>query len=288
MRWANELLGSMPTVQTNDIQTYYERAGEGPPVVFVHGAMVDHGLWAPQVDALADQFTVVSYDVRGHGRTGGSPVDTYSIALFAEDLDALITALDLDRPVICGLSMGGAIAQTYATAFPERLSGLVLADTFTGGGQGLADRLQWAMLRATILPARLFGYERVERVMVRLQERMNRGVSGDYQKIEGIRVTSPPMATTEFAKVVRAISRFGRSQLDLAGVTVPTLVLCGEDDAGFIKRHTTSIARAIPTAELLVVPDAGHASNLDNPAFVTDALRTFLSERLAPAESVGP
>jgi pimeloyl-ACP methyl ester carboxylesterase len=61
----------MPTVRTNDIETYYERRGEGPPVVFVHGAIVDHSQWDPQLDALSGDYTTVAYDVRGHGRTGG-------------------------------------------------------------------------------------------------------------------------------------------------------------------------------------------------------------------------
>ena len=98
----------MPTVRTNDIETYYERRGSGPPLVFVHAAILDHAQWDPQVDALSDQYTTVAYDVRGHGRTGGSARNRYSIDLFADDLDALITALDLDDPVVVGLSTGAA------------------------------------------------------------------------------------------------------------------------------------------------------------------------------------
>jgi len=267
----------MPTVETNGIETYYERRGDGPPVVFVHGAIVDHTQWAPQLDALADEYIVVAYDVRGHGRTGGSNRETYSVDLFAEDLAALIDALDLDRPVVCGLSMGGCIAMTYAGRYPDELSGLVLADTFGPVPLTLGERIQREALRLTIPPARLIGYERVERAMVWLQRRVaGEGVAGDYDRIEAIRERGPTMSTAEFAKVIRALATFDRTAVDLGAIDVPTLTLYGEHDAGFVRRQTRSLGSLIGHATLLVVPHAGHASNLDNEAFVDGAIRGHL------------
>jgi pimeloyl-ACP methyl ester carboxylesterase len=133
----------MPKVRTDDIETYYERRGSGPVIVFVHGAIVDHSQWTPQLEALSNENTTIAYDVRGHGRTGGSETDSYSIDLFAEDLEAFTTALDLDKPVLCGLSMGGCIAQAYAARYPERIGGLVLADTFTPELLDWRERLQF-------------------------------------------------------------------------------------------------------------------------------------------------
>ena len=79
-------------------------------MVFVHGAILDHSQWDPQIEALRTSFTTYAYDVRGHGRTGGSDRGVYSIDLFADDLAAFIDALGLERSVICGLSAGGCIA----------------------------------------------------------------------------------------------------------------------------------------------------------------------------------
>ena len=76
----------MSTVKTSDIETYYERQGEGPPVVFAHGAIVDHSQWDPQYDALSDDCETVAYDVRGRGRTGGSPRGRCSTDRFTDDL----------------------------------------------------------------------------------------------------------------------------------------------------------------------------------------------------------
>ncbi|ELZ22269.1 alpha/beta hydrolase fold protein [Halosimplex carlsbadense 2-9-1] len=277
----------MPTVRTNDIETYYERRGEGPPVVFVHGAIVDYSQWDPQLDALSDEYTTIAYDVRGHGRTGGSQRGRYSVDLFADDLDALLDALEIDEAVLCGLSTGGCIAQVYAARHPDRVAGLVLADTFAPEYLSVGERLQRSLaLRATVPFVRLFGYERVERWMVRLQERISgEGVSGDYGNIERIRETGPKMATDEFAKVIGAVAGFHRTEVRFHAISAPTLVLYGEHEAPFMRRQAEHLATEIGGATLHAVPGAGHASNLDNPEFVTEAVRKLLAQAY-PSEAV--
>jgi pimeloyl-ACP methyl ester carboxylesterase len=270
----------MPTIRTNGVETYYERRGSGPPVVFVHGAILDHSQWDPQTEELSDDYTVLAYDVRGHGRTGGSALPSYSVELFAEDLRALVDALELDRPVVCGLSTGGCIAQVYATRYPDQLSGLVLADTFA---PPLLSRGEWlqrsVLLRATVPFVRLLGYERVERAMVWLQERLaGEGVSGDYGNVEALRARGPRMTTSEFAKVVRAVASFHETELDLADVAIPTLVLYGEHEPAFIRHHSLRLGEGLPDASVRMVPGAGHASNMDDPDFFSGALREFLAD----------
>lgn len=268
----------MPTLQTNGVETYYERRGEGPSVVFVHASVLDHSQWDGQVAALADDYTTVAYDVRGHGRTGGSAAESYSIGLFAEDLHALVEGLDLDRPVVCGHSMGGLVAQRYAATYPDEVGGLVLADTWTPPILGVDDWfVRRLMLNAAVLPARLFGYERVERAHVWLYERLFAGSSGQYGRIVDLREGMAPMATDEFVKVIRATTGDHESSIDLPTIPVPSLVLFGADDLPFVKRHAAELAARIPSASVTEVPRAGHASNLDNPEFFTATLREFLA-----------
>lgn len=271
----------MPTVATNGIRTHYERRGDGPPIVFVHGAAVDSRQWEPQLDALADGYTVVAYDVRGHGRTGGSAEQSYSVDLFAEDLAALIDALDLDRPIVCGHSTGGCIAQVHAARHAEDLGGLILADTFAPEILSRGEWLQRSLLlRATIPPTRLVGYERVERAMVWLQERVQgEAISGDYDAIRRLREEGPRMTTAEFAKVIRAVVDFADAEIDFGAITLPALVLYGENDAGFVRRHAERFGDALPDATVRSIPDAGHAANLDNSAAFTDAVRSYAAER---------
>jgi len=270
----------MPTVRTNDVETYYERRGSGPVVLFVHAAIIDHSQWDPQVERLCDEYTTIAYDLRGHGRTGGSARGAYSIDLLADDLDALVTALGLDRPVVCGLSTGGCIAQVFAAIHPDRLSGLVLADTFS---PELFDRREWfqrsLLLRATIPPTRLVGYERVEKALVRLQELIEgTRAGGDYRKVEELRREGPGMTTDEFAKVIRAVASFHETTVDLSSIAVPTLVLYGEEEPLFVRRHAPTLGAEIPNATVREVPGAGHASNLDDPEFFTDAVRELLAQ----------
>lgn len=278
----------MPTIQTNDITTHYETRGDsGPPIVFVHGAILDHSQWMGQVEALADEFTTYTYDVRGHGRTGPTDRDTYSIELLADDLHAFITELGLERPVLCGLSMGGCIAQVYAATHPESISGLVLAGTFTPDYLTLGDRIQRGLiLPAAVYPVHLVGYERVERVIVWLNETFGQsGSSGEYERIQAIREDSPSIETGEFAKTMRALRDYHGASIDYTAITVPTLVLHGENEPGFIERHAERLAALIPDASLRAVPGAGHASNLDNPTFYEDTIREFARSVTATSDS---
>ena len=278
----------MPTVRTGDVETYYERRGDGPPVVFVHAAVTDHGQWLPQLEALSDEYATIAYDVRGHGRTGGSARGTYSIDLLADDLEAFVDALALETPVVVGISTGGCIAQVYAARHPERISGLVLADTFTSDVLDWRDRVQFAALKATIPPARLVGYARVERAKNWIHERFDAGASGEYERIERLREGTPRMETDEFAKVIRALARFPEMDVDLSAITVPTLVVYGENELGFVRRHVRRMGAEIPNATVREVPDAGHAANLDDPGFFTSAVREFLAERVfGEASDVG-
>lgn len=275
----------MGTVRTNGITTHYERYGEGPAMVFIHGSIVDRSMWAAQVEALADDYTVISYDMRGHGHTGPSTVDPYTIGLFADDLAALVDALALDRPVLCGLSMGGLVAQTYAARHPDRVSGLVLADTFT---PPVRSRGEWFLRRVVLpfltYPVRLVGYERVEKANVWVTERFFAGAGGDYGNVKALREDAPEMTTREFVKVIGAMTRFHEASVELGALSMPTLVIYGENELPFVKRHAAALAAALPDVTVKAVPGGGHASNLDNPAFFTDALREFLGRAHATAD----
>jgi pimeloyl-ACP methyl ester carboxylesterase len=268
----------MPTIQTNGIETYYERRGEGPPIVFVHGAMLDHSMWEPQIERFAETYETIVYDLRGHGRTGGSEVSSYSADLWADDLHSLIEGLGLERPVVCGHSLGGMVAQVYATKYPDGLSGLVLADTFVPERLHWSERLNALMLWSTIIPVRLFGLARIQRVMLRITTLFDdEDAAGDYATIERLQSEMPPIPAEEFAKIVRAILAFYRQgEGDYRSIAVPTLVMHGENTMGISRRHCEKLAREIPDASLRVVPGGGHASNLDDPEFYSDAIAELL------------
>lgn len=269
----------MPTIQTDDIETHYEWRGDGPPIVFVHGALSDHTAADRKLEAFSDAYSAIAYDLRGHGGTTNPNDAPYSIDRLAEDLHAFVTALDLDQPVICGVSMGGMVAQVYASRYPDRLGGLVLADTFTPAYAGLGDQFQrTALMQASIGLLRLVGYERAKSVLLWFG-----------RKLEGDTTTSlraeafPEMETVAAVNALQAVASFHRTDIDLASIDVPTLVLYGEHESSVISRHAPRLAAEIPDATVREVPDAGHASPWDNPEFFNEAIRDFLDRRVRPA-----
>lgn len=274
----------VPIVPTNGIETYYVTWGDGPPIVFIHGMIMSTSMWEPQMDALRDTFTTIAYDVRGHGRTGGSNRRTYSIELFAEDLKALLDALDVDRTVICGLSMGGTIAQTFAAVHPEKVAGLVLADTFPSGSLPFAWRIALVNIRILARLDRFIDYGTLNRWQLKIGNLLVPGVSRDEEAIQRLVENAPAISHAEFVKIADAVARFPKQDVDLGGVTAPTLVLHGEYLPTSNEKSTERLVAALRHADTLVqvVPESGHVSNLDNPEFFTSTLREFLLDHVYP------
>ena len=261
-------------VPTNGVETYSLRRGAGPPVVFIHGLVLDHGMWTEQATALADAFTTVAYDVRGHGRTGGSDVDPYSVGLFAADRDALLTALELERPV------GGCLAQAYAAAHPANVAGLVLVDTFPPGPIAGRARLLFANLRVLARLDRIVRYKRLNRLQTRIGNLLAPGVAGDGERLQRRMDESPTISHMEFKKIARATAAFATTRADLSEVRAPTLVLYGEHVPELLRELALAIPTRLGTGDVDIeaVPDAGHASSIDNPAVVTDRVRAFATK----------
>lgn len=272
---------AVPTVQTNEINTYYERHGKGKPLVCIHGAWTDRRMWEPQRDALSTNYEVITYDIRGHGRTGSSAERRYTIELFASDLRALVEELELDRPIICGLSLGGMIAQTYAVRYRDDLSALILADTAVSTMLTLRDKLTrllfpgWAM-RATV---RLLGPPRYVDVAYWLAEATRGedwfGCNEDVRSY--VRETMSSYNTTEYNKIFRAIYDFRR--VDLTSIQVPTLILNGEHESRSVFTHAAHMERTIPNARSAIIPNAGHTSNLEKPMRFNREITDFLSSK---------
>lgn len=270
----------MPTIETNNIETYYERHGEGRPLVCIHGAWTDHRLWQPQVEALSADYEVIVYDVRGHGKTGPSAERRYTIELFAADLHALVENLELQRPIICGLSLGGMIAQTYAARYTDGLSALVLADTAASTTLTIRDKLTRLLFpgRAMRASVRLLGPPHYVDFAYWLAE-VTRGEEwfGRDETVRSyVRETMSSFNTAEFNKIFRAIYDFQR--VDLASIRVPTLILNGEHESKSVFTHAAYMERTIPDSRSAVLPGAGHTSNMENPGAFNHEVTEFLSD----------
>lgn len=265
----------MPTVRTDDIETHYEVSGDGPPIIFIHGALSNHSAAEEQLQAFSDTYTAIAYDLRGHGNTTNPQHEPYSIDLLAEDLHAFITEMGLDRPVLCGVSMGGMIAQVYATRYPDQLSGLVLADTFSPAFLGWRDRIERSPLVNTMAGLiRLVGYNRAKGLILWFGRKLERDQTTSLRPD-----AFPDMDTVDAVNALKTVAGFHTTDIDLSSITVPTLILYGEHETSMISRHAPTLSAQIPDSTVREVPDAGHASPWDNPEFFNNTIQAFLADQ---------
>ncbi|WP_435075594.1 alpha/beta fold hydrolase [Halorubrum sp. HHNYT27] len=270
------------SVRKGDIETYYVRRGDGPPIVFIHGMAMSTTEWEPQMEALSDEFTTIAYDVRGHGHTGGSDRESYDMSVYAQDLDALLTELNVENTVLCGLSMGGCIAQVYAATYPGKIAGLVVSDTFTAAPLPLKGRLIFANLRFFGLLDRIVRYTTLNRLQTWVGQRLAPGIAGDSVTTQRLMDEAPTISHAEFVKIANSVAQFPESDFDASQITVPTLVMHGENVPPVLQDMHKRLATQLTNAdvEISVIPDAGHASNIDNPAIFSKVLREFIVQEV--------
>ncbi|MFF7632852.1 alpha/beta fold hydrolase [Kitasatospora sp. NPDC008050] len=255
---------SAPSVREN---------GTGTPLVLLHAYPLSALMWAAQLERLpgpaGDLARVITPDQRGFG-DAELGVDGPSLDLAADDVARLLDSLGIERAVIGGLSMGGYVAMAFARRHPERLCGLLLADT-----KATADTEQASANRERIAAAVLAR----DSVRLLAEERIEDGLLGPVttpelaDQVRAMIAAAPPKAV---AWAQRAMAARGDSSQVLAGLAVPTAVIVGEADALTPVADAQLMTDLIPDAELTVVPAVGHLSPLEAPETFTAAVRELL------------
>ncbi|CAL9456020.1 3-oxoadipate enol-lactonase 2 [Streptomyces sp. enrichment culture] len=252
-----------------------ETSASALPLVLVHGHPFDHTMWAPQITAFSPGRRVVAPDLRGYG---ASPVTAgvTALSVFAADIEELLDTLDVDQCVLGGLSMGGQIVMECYARFPERIRGLLLADTFaapeTPGGRtarndmadrllregmrGYADEVLYKMVAPHAPPA---VAAHVHRMMTRTDPR------GAAAALRG-RAERPDYRPL------------------LTRVAVPALVVVGAEDEYTPVGDAESMHGLLPDSVLVVVDGAAHLPNLERPDVFDAALADFLRRLDAAAD----
>lgn len=255
------------TITANGIEMAYDLQGpEGAPIVmFGNSIMCRFTMWDHQVAALAGDFRVLRYDIRGQGETEVSP-GPYSIELLAEDARALLAALDGGRMHYVGLSLGGFIGQKLATEHPEVLASLTVCDT------------------ATHLPPPSLWDERIETVrnggmQALVDAFIDRWFTAEFRagnppEIDQVRHMILTTPVEGFVSVATAIKQMDLTA-GLAQIDVPTLVAYGEHDPLAATSH--AIYEGVAGARLAVIPNAKHLPNVEQPGAFNRALRGFLT-----------
>ncbi|MCE7007721.1 3-oxoadipate enol-lactonase [Kibdelosporangium philippinense] len=244
------------------------RTIEGPqdaPVLILSGSIGSNlDMWLPQRTALSDEYRVVSYDHRGHGKSP-VPDGPYTIADLAGDVIALLDQLQVEKAHFCGLSLGGAVGQWLGRYHPHRLDQLVLACT----SSWFAPAEAWA--------------ERAENVRAKGTEwladfTLGRWLSpgfADAQQREAVRamVTSTP--ADGYISCCSALAAWDFAG-ELPEIPTPTLAIAGAEDPATPPDHLRDIAAAIPRSRLAVLDGAAHLANVERPVEFNDLLRAHL------------
>ena len=243
--------------------------GRGPTVVFIHGWTLDLEVWNPQASALADSFRVVRYDRRGFGLSGGEP----GRAADVEDLGRLLDHLQLARTNIVGHSQGARVALAFSLAHPERVAGVVLdgpPDEIGDPGFAGDEDFSIAEFQRLVREQGLDAFRRAWR-MHPLMQLHSKGVAAQelldrMLAIYPARDLQGPPAGPASPAGRSALARFG----------MPVLVVNGEFDTPVRLGAGDALAHALPVAERVIVPAAGHLPNLDNPSAYNEAIQAFL------------
>ena len=252
----------------NRLSVAYERTGDGPALVLLHGFTIDSRMWRPQLESLSDRFTVIAWDAPGAGQSSDPP-ETFRIGDWADCLAGLLNAAGVQQAHILGLSWGGILAQEFYRRHFARVLSLVLADTYAGWKGSLPEPIVEERLAACLRDASLPPGEFVPRYLPgmfsesatqEIREELA-GIMSDFHPV-GFRL----MATTSAQADTRNI---------LANIRVPAMLIWGDAD----KRSPMSVAYqirdAIPGARLAVISGAGHVSNLEKPAQFNTIVRDF-------------
>ncbi|MBL0176596.1 MAG: alpha/beta fold hydrolase [Ignavibacteria bacterium] len=245
--------------------------GSGYPVVFIHAFPMNADMWAPQIGALRDGFRVVAYDMPGFARAAPALAPA-SMEGAADEFIALLDHLGIERCVAAGCSLGGYIAMAVARLHPARLGGLVLADTRSGpdSAEAAANRIkQAAEVRANGIGSV------VEAMVPKLLSDASRAAHPSLEsRVRGIMERATPEGT---ACMLEAMAARPSSDATLAALDIPACVLVGEHDALTPPSEAALMAGLLRHAELRVIPDAGHLSNLEAPDVFNAHLRGFLA-----------
>ncbi|MEW9547566.1 alpha/beta fold hydrolase [Nonomuraea sp. NPDC050783] len=267
----------MNRVTVGAVQLYTRSAGTGLPVVLLHAFPLSSAMWLAQREGLAAICRVITPDLRGFG---GSRLgeDDPSLDLMADDVARLLDGEGIDRAVLGGLSMGGYVALAFCRRHPDRLLGLILADTKAVPDPAPArdnrERIARAVLEqgsevlvSEVLPALIGPTTRERRAMV-------------FGRVKGLVQSAPPGAV---AWAQRAMAARPDSSETLAALKVPLLVVVGEEDELTPPAEAKAMAEAAPAGRLEVIPKAGHLSAVEQPEAFNTAVADFLRTELGAA-----
>ncbi len=252
----------MATIDRDGVKIYYDIQGpEGAlPILLTHGHAAATQMWAAQVEALKKQFRVITWDLRGHGRSD-SPEDPalYSVEYIVDDIAAILDDCGIDKAVIGGHSLGGVMSFQFQLSYPERILAMVILNSGPGFRKD-SSRDKWNL-----------GCERtassLERKGLAALSKSNEVHAEWHSDVWGLIHSARGFMTHKDARMID----------NLSNINVPVLILVGAQDKEFLGVGDY-MERKIPGAQKVIIEHAGHAANLDQPEVFNKLVVAFLDQ----------
>ena len=256
----------------NELSVFTEGNENGKALIFVHGFPYDHHMWKSQITEFSSNYFCVSYDNRGLGESIVGD-GQYTIEQFVDDLERIVGELKLDKPILCGLSMGGYIALRAIESIQNIFSGLILCDT-----KSEADDNQGKLKRATAIQQINSGkHDEFIETFVRncFGDKFVREHNQKYQNVVERSKKNSPLGAKG---CLLAMAARTDTTENLSKINIPTLVICGSEDKLSPPSVMKAMAEKIPNSKFILIEDAGHMTPIEKPNEVNSAIRSFLSE----------
>jgi pimeloyl-ACP methyl ester carboxylesterase len=259
-----------PKKTINGLSVYLSGNEKSKSIIFIHGFPYDHFMWDEQIEYLAGKYFCVTYDIRGLGGSNAGD-GQFTMEMFVDDLESIVDNLNLDRPVLCALSMGGYISLRAMERFQNKFSGLILCDTKPGADDN-AGKIKRASAIKQInsgdfenfietFVLNCFGEMFVKEKNVEYRKVVERSKKNDPVGIKGgLLAMAGRTDTTE----------------NLSKINLPTLIICGSEDKLTPPEIMKPIAEIIPNSNFVLVESAGHMTPVENPKTVNSAIIDFL------------
>ncbi len=250
----------MPTIHRNGVDLNYQTSGAGPAILLTHGFGADHHMWSPQLEALGKTCRIITWDMRGHGQSG-SPDDlsAYSEVETVADMKAILEAVDEKGAIIGGMSLGGYMSLAFHLRHEGMVEALLLVDTGPGFKNDVA-RENWNTT------ARSRG-DRIDSEGAASFQKRVEAVAAEHRDYHGVAMAARGMLTQNDGKVIHSLPH----------IQVPTLIIVGAEDQPYLVA-SEYMANKIPSASKAVIPNAGHAANMDQPELFNQTVVSWLQK----------
>ncbi|MBI2165404.1 MAG: alpha/beta fold hydrolase [Chloroflexi bacterium] len=255
----------MPRTLINGTHLYYEEHGSGTPIILTHGFAGTTRMWDPQIPVLSQGYRLILHDLRGHGQSDApSDLAQYSWDIVIEDIYQLLRNLGVRQAIVGGLSLGGLVSLHFYIRHPEMTKALILMDTGPGF-RNPESRAAWDRERLRVSAVLEKGG------MVAFM--VSPYSENDYYTSPDIMVSLNPVGLSNINRALQT----NQEMVPLEKVTVPTLVIVGQNDTAAIA-PANYMHRKIQGSRMAVVPGAGHGSNMDQPEIFNRAILDFLKD----------